>query len=95
MDRAVAAEDESGRTVFRVFESILNFYLGAAAPKAINYFGRQVWMKQRSCDHEEEETFGVDFCGTGTLACAIFCNQTHLYWPGRLASPALIGLAMM
>ena len=78
VDGSVAAKDKHGRTVFRVFESVLNFYLGAAAPKAINYFGRHVWMKQRSCDHEEEEEEEEEELWTAAaLGCA---DSLHDHW---------------
>jgi hypothetical protein len=51
MDSAVTAEDQSGTNVFRMFQTVQNFHVNAAAPEAINNFGRHVWMKQRSCNH--------------------------------------------
>ena len=95
VDGPIAAEDEGGGKLFSGFKPVQDFYVNAAASEAIDDFSRHVWVKKGSCDHLDLETFGVGFCGTGTLACAVFCNQTHLYWPGLLANPALIGLAMM
>ena len=54
VDCSVATEDERSRTVCGVLESVLNFYLDAAASEAIDCLWRYVWMKQRSCDHEEK-----------------------------------------
>ena len=54
VDGSVATEDQSSRIVVSVFQIVLDFYLNAAASEAIDYFGRHVWMKQRSGDHAEE-----------------------------------------
>jgi hypothetical protein len=54
MDGSITAKDKRGGTVFTMFQIVLNFYLNAAASEAIDCLGRHVWVKQRSCDHEED-----------------------------------------
>ncbi len=69
MDRAITAEDQRRRYSRMILETFLNAYFNAAAFEAIDYLGRHVWVKQRGCDHEEEEEREEDSWTAATLGC--------------------------